>query len=98
MELSKEEVEHVAKLARLSIDEEEVDLFRKHLSDILTYIETLNEIDTSNVEPTSHVLNLENVFREDKERPGLSREEALSGAPAQERGFFRVPKIIEERA
>ena len=98
MKLSREEVEHVARLARLSITEEEVKIFRQQLSDILTYIGKLNELDTSKVEPTSHVLDIQNVFREDHVTPGLSREDALAGAPEQEEGFFRVPKIIEERS
>ena len=97
MNLSKEEVEHVAKLARLSVTEEEVEVFRKHLSDILSYITKLNELDTADVEPTSHVLDLKNVLREDERRPSLSRDDAMSGAPAQEDGFFLVPKIIGER-
>jgi aspartyl-tRNA(Asn)/glutamyl-tRNA(Gln) amidotransferase subunit C len=97
MKLSLEEVKHVAKLARLALDEEEIELFRRQLSDILTYIGKLNELDTSNVVPTSHVIDLSNVFREDEVRPGLSQEEALAGAPEAADGFFRVPKIIEER-
>ena len=97
MKLSKEEVEHVAKLARLSVDEKEVELFQKQLSDVLTYIGQLNELDTSEVEPTSHGLDLTNVLREDEVKPCLSREEALAGAPEPVDGFFLVPKIIGER-
>ncbi len=97
MNLSKKEVEHVAQLARLAVSEEEVEIFRRQLSDILTYIGKLNELDTEHCEPTSHVLDLKNVLREDEVRAGLSREEGLSGAPEQVDGFFRVPKIIQER-
>ena len=97
MRLDKQEVEHVAKLARLAVTEQEVEEFGRQLSDILNYIGKLNELDTSKVEPTSHVLNIQNVFREDRIMPSLSREEALAGAPETEEGFFRVPKIIEER-
>ena len=98
MKLSKEEVKHVARLARLSVSEEEIEVFRRQLSEILTYIGKLNELETSNIEPTSHVLDIQNVFREDRITPSLSQEEALTGAPEQEEGFFRVPKIIEERS
>jgi aspartyl-tRNA(Asn)/glutamyl-tRNA(Gln) amidotransferase subunit C len=97
MKLDREEVKHAAGLARLSVSEEEIEVFRRQLSEILTYIGKLNELDTSNIEPTSHVLDLQNVFREDRVTPGLSREEALTGAPEREEGFFRVPKIIGER-
>jgi aspartyl-tRNA(Asn)/glutamyl-tRNA(Gln) amidotransferase subunit C len=97
MKLSKEEVKHVARLARLSVSEEEIEVFSRQLSEILTYIGKLNELETSNIEPTSHVLDIKNVFREDRITPSLSREEALAGAPEQEDGFFRVPKIIGER-
>ena len=97
MKLSNEEVKNVARLARLSISEEETEVFEKQLSEILTYIGKLNELDTSKIDPTSHVLEMNNVLREDEVRPGLTREEALSGAPEALDGFFRVPKIIEER-
>ena len=97
MKLSKEEVKNVARLARLSISEGETEAFEKQLSEILTYIGKLNELDTSKIDPTSHVLEMSNVLREDKVRPGMTREEALSGAPESLDGFFRVPKIIEER-
>src|SRR3990172_8747935 len=97
MQLSKEEVEHVAKLARLAVSEEEKEAFSRQLSEILTYVGKLNELDTSKVEPTSHVLDLSNVFREDAVKECLPSTEILSNAPDRENGFFRVPKIIEER-
>lgn len=97
MKLSREEVEHVARLARLAVTEDEIEGFRKQLSDILNYIEKLNELDTAGIEPTSHVLEIRNVFREDEARSGLTTEQALSGAPEPWDGYFRVPKIIEER-
>lgn len=97
MRLSKQEVEHVAHLARLAISEEEKDIFSRQLSEILTYIGKLSELDTSNVQPTSHVLDLSNVFREDAVKECLPSTEVLAGAPDRENGFFRVPKIIEER-
>ena len=95
MEITREQVEHVAKLARLAIGEEEKALFARQLSSILTYAQTINRLDTSSVEPTSHVIPIQNVFREDEVRPSLSREQAFANAPDTDGGCFRVPKIIE---
>lgn len=95
MDISREQVEHVAKLARLAVTDEEKGVFARQLSSILTYVETLNRLDTSTVEPTSHVLPIQNVFREDEVRPSLSREQAFANAPDTDGGCFRVPKIIE---
>jgi len=97
MKLSKEEVEHVAKLARLAVSEEEKEAFSRQLSEILTYVGKLNELDTSKIEPTSHVLDLNNVFRDDIVRESLPPEDVLANAPDRENNHFRVPKIIEER-
>lgn len=94
MKITKEQVEHVAKLARLAITEQEKEIFSKQLSSILTYFEQLNELDTSKVEPTSHVISMQNVLREDRVKDSLPREEALAGAPEASEEFFRVPKII----
>ena len=85
----------MARLARLAISEKEKELFTRQLGEILTYIEKLKELDTSKVDPTSHVLPLNNVFREDEVRPSLPREEILKNAPDRTEEFFRVPKIIE---
>ena len=95
MRITKEEVEHVAKLARLAITEEEKERYSQQLSNILTYIEKLKELDTSKVDPTSHGLPMKNVFREDEVRSSLPREEILKNAPDRTEEFFRVPKIIE---
>ena len=97
MEITKEEVEHVAKLARLEITEAEKEIFSKHLSSILTYMDKLKTLNTEGVEPTATVLEQTNVFREDKARPSLPAEKALANAPESEGGFFVVPKILEER-
>ena len=97
MKLKKEEVEYVARLARLAIGEGEKKTFSRQLSDILTYVAKLNELDTENVEPTSHVLDLSNVLRDDIIHEGLSPEDALGNAPDSVDKVFRVPKIIEER-
>ncbi len=88
-------VEHIAKLARLSVTEEEKELFGSQLEGILAYMEKLNELDTKNVEPTSHVLSLSNVMRDDIARPSIPREDALMNAPDHTDKFYRVPKIIE---
>jgi len=95
MKISKEEIEHIAVLARLSLSEEEKDLFGSQLSSILDYMEKLNELDTKGIEPTSHVLSLSNVMRDDIPRPSIPKEDALMNAPDHTEKFFRVPKIIE---
>lgn len=89
------DVKHIAHLARLRLSEEEKEKFGVQLSSILTYVEKLNELDTSGVEPTSHVLAIGNVMREDALRPSLSTDEALRNAPDRADDFYRVPKIIE---
>ena len=97
MQISKEQVQHVAKLARLEITETEQEAFSRQLSSILTHIEQLKSWDTTGIEPTSTVLDQTNVFREDQTRPSLSIEQALANAPDSEGGYFRVPRILEER-
>lgn len=95
MNISKEEIEHIAVLSRLSLSEEEKEVFGPQLSSILGYMEKLNELDTGDIEPTSHVLPLNNVMRDDAPGASLPREEALNNAPARTDKFYRVPKIIE---
>ncbi|NPA49524.1 MAG: Asp-tRNA(Asn)/Glu-tRNA(Gln) amidotransferase subunit GatC [Thermodesulfobacteria bacterium] len=95
MSITKEEVIHVAHLARLEFSEEELERFAEQLADILSYVEKLGELDTSNVEPTYHALKLTNVFREDEVKESLPTEEALANAPERENGFFVVPKVIK---
>uniref|UniRef100_A0A7C3ZBH3 Aspartyl/glutamyl-tRNA(Asn/Gln) amidotransferase subunit C n=1 Tax=Desulfobacca acetoxidans TaxID=60893 RepID=A0A7C3ZBH3_9BACT len=94
MALTKEEVLHVANLARLSLDPQQVDRFTRQLNDILAYVEKLQEVDTAGVQPMAHVVPLYNVFREDEVTPGLSREDSLANAPVQEEGTFVVPRVI----
>ncbi|AGT30696.1 asparaginyl/glutamyl-tRNA amidotransferase subunit C [Geobacillus subterraneus] len=93
--ISIDQVKHVADLARLAITEEEAEMFTKQLDAIITFAEQLNELDTENVPPTSHVLDMRNVMREDIPEPGLPREEVLKNAPDQQDGQFRVPAILE---
>ena len=90
-----EEIEHIAMLARLHLTGEEKELFSSQLSSILGYMEKLGELETRDIEPTSHVLSLNNVMREDEAAPCLPREEALMNAPSRTEKFYRVPKIIE---
>lgn len=97
MEISKEEVTHVAKLARLDVSEDEKAVFARQLSAILTYMDQLKQLDTAGVEPTATVLPTDNVFRDDEARPSLPREQALANAPEEAEGFFRVPRILEDR-
>jgi aspartyl-tRNA(Asn)/glutamyl-tRNA(Gln) amidotransferase subunit C len=97
MAVTIKDVEHVAQLARLSFTEEEKEKLTAQLNEILQYMEQLNSLDTSHVEPLSHVIELQNVFREDILKPCLTREEALRNAPAKTEKFFKVPKVIGER-
>lgn len=91
----KTDVERIAHLARLSLSEREKEKFSLQLGSIFTYVEKLNELDTTGIEPTSHVLKLGNVMREDKQKPSLLRKDALMNAPENTGEFFKVPKIIE---
>lgn len=97
MKIGKEQVEHVAKLARLDLTNAEREAFSEQLSNILTYFQQLKAVQIDGVEPTATVLDRTNVFREDEARPSLPVEKALANAPDQNRGFFRVPNILEER-
>lgn len=95
MAISAQDVEYLAHLARIQLSAEEIRRFAGELSEILGYVEKLKRVDTEGVAPTSHVLPLANVFREDQTRPSLAPGEALANAPDPEGPFFRVPKIIE---
>jgi len=95
MKITKQEVDHVAKLARLQLSDEVKDTFADQLSNILTYVEQLNELDTKGVEPTSHVLDIRNVMRGDVPAASLPQDRALANAPDKAAGHYRVPKIIE---
>ncbi|MST95124.1 MAG: Asp-tRNA(Asn)/Glu-tRNA(Gln) amidotransferase subunit GatC [Pedosphaera sp.] len=95
MAATKIDVKYVAHLARLSLTAEEEQKFGAQLGQILGYIEKLNELDVSQVEPTAHAVPLVNVTRLDEVRPSLSNEDALRNAPARANGLFIVPKIVE---
>ena len=95
MKLNRKDVEHVALLSRLELSETELGKFTGQLDAILEYIDVLNQVDTSAVEPMAHVLEIRNVMRADQVQPSLPREAALQNAPDAEDGFFKVPKIVE---
>lgn len=97
MPVTIKDVEHVAALARLSFTEEEKAKLVAQLNKILEYMEQLNELDTSDIEPLSQVTELSNVFRDDVLKPSTTREEALLNAPARTEKYFKVPKVIGER-
>ena len=88
-------IEHLARLARLSLSEKEKEKFSGQIKNILNYVDKLDELDISAVEPTSHVISISNVDREDVPRASLERENALTNAPDRTDKFYRVPKIIE---
>ena len=90
------EVEHVARLARLAIDGDELERMRSQLDTILGYVEQLRRVDTAGVEPTAHVLPLVNVMRDDEVRPSYPTDAMLANAPDPHDGQFRVPRILEE--
>lgn len=94
-DISKDQVKHVAHLARLAVTEDEADLFTDQLGSIIGYAEQLNELDTEGVEPTTHVMDLKNVLRKDEPKEWISKEDALKNAPDKQNGYFRVPSILE---
>ncbi|HEX3015078.1 MAG TPA: Asp-tRNA(Asn)/Glu-tRNA(Gln) amidotransferase subunit GatC [Desulfobacteria bacterium] len=94
MKITKEQVEHVAMLARLELSEDEKELYTGQLDAILAYAAKLEKLDTTDIPPTAHVLPLHNVFREDTVKQSISREAALDNAPDAEDGFFKVPRIV----
>lgn len=93
--ISKDEVRQIARLARLSPSEEEIDRLTREMDSILGYFERLNELDTTGIEPTSHAVEVTWPFREDQVLPSLPVDEVLGNAPDQGRGMFRVKKVIE---
>lgn len=93
--ITEEQVKHVANLARLSITEEEAKTYTKQLDAIISFAEQLNELDTDGVEPTTHVLNIQNVLREDVVKESLPNEEALKNAPDHQDGQVKVPSVLE---
>ena len=97
MAITIKDVEHIAELAKLEFTDAEKEKFTHQLNKILEYMEQLNSLDTTDVEPLSHVIELSNVFRADAVKNGVSTDEALKNAPAKNEQFFKVPKVIGEK-
>ena len=95
MKITRVEVEHVARLARLELSESELDTFTVQMDSILAYVEKLNALETAGIIPTSHAVPMENAFRPDRPGQAIGVENALANAPKHAEGFFRVPKVIE---
>lgn len=95
MAIKKDAIKYAAGLARIELRQQEEELFAEQLNRILAYMEQLNELDTENIEPMSHAVSMGNILREDIAKRPLSNDDALKNAPEKEKGFFRVPKIIE---
>ena len=95
MGLTREEVLHIAKLARVGVSDRDIAMFQEQLSEILDHFEALRQLDTEGVPPTSHPLSLESIMRADEVRPSLSRDDVLANAPRTESGAFRVRAILE---
>ncbi len=96
--ISRDEVAHLARLARLAVTDDELDMFAGQLDVIRQSVARVGEVAAEDTPPTSHAVLLTNVFREDQPRPGLTRQQALAGAPAVEDDRFRVPRILGEQA
>ena len=94
MKISRDEVEHVAHLARLHLSDDELQKMTKQLDTILSYVDKLEELDTSGLPPTTHVFSVSNAFRDDEVLPSLSRQEALACSPQHSEEMFQVPRII----
>ena len=92
--ITKEQVEHVAWLARVELSEEEKELFVRQLNEILEHFQKIDRIDTEGVPPTYHVLDLMNVVRRDEVTPSIGEESALNNAPKRKEGYFKAPRIV----
>ncbi len=95
MKITKDDLRYVARLARIELTDREVASFTPQLGKVLEYMDKLNKLNTANVEPTSHVLPLRNIYRLDKMTPSLKQNEVLRCAPDKHKDFFKVPRVIE---
>lgn len=95
MKITKEQVTHVANLARLNLTEAETEHMTKDMASIIDFVDQMNGLDISDIKPTEHIIPINNVFREDVVRPSMAIEELLRNAPEQENGCYSVPKIVE---
>ena len=94
--ISLEEIEHIAILAQIELSKKEKKIFREHFNKILDFFSKINEINTDNVSPTYHVLDLVNVYRKNKTKKTLSEKEIFKNAPKKEKGFFKSPRIVKK--
>ena len=95
MDIDIKQIEQIASLSRIKLTEDEKDIFREQLTDILGYIEKLNELDTDDVQPMAYATSIKNVFREDQQKSSFPRQEILELSPSSANGFFKVPKVLE---
>ena len=95
MKISQKDVEHVARLARLTLESEDLKIMTAQMDAILGYVDKLNELDTEGIEPMAHAVPMSNAFREDEIMPAIGIERALQNAPASGANCFKVPKVIE---
>jgi len=95
MSMTREQAAHVARLARLDLKAEELDRLAADMDAILSYVDKLNELDVTGIEPTAHAVPMDNAFREDRVRPSIGTDKALANAPAADESCFLVPKVIE---
>jgi len=94
--IEKKDIQYIAKLANLKIEDDDIDDFTRQIGDILEYVEKLDELDTDDVVPTAYTVPMKNVMREDKAEPSMDRDKILSNAPDKKEGQYRVPKIISD--
>mgnify|MGYP003586598049 FL=1 len=95
MKISAQDVLHVAKLSRLKVAEQDIEKFTTQFNDILSYAEVINQLDTSEVQPTAHAIELHNILREDIVKESFTNEQALANAPERENGCYLVPKVVD---
>ncbi|MCP4253754.1 MAG: Asp-tRNA(Asn)/Glu-tRNA(Gln) amidotransferase subunit GatC [Candidatus Scalindua sp.] len=95
MDIDIKQIEKVASLSRIKLTDNEKNIFREQLTDILGYIEKLNELDTDDVQPMAYATSIKNVFREDQQGSSFPRQEILELSPSSANGFFKVPKVLE---
>lgn len=91
-----QDIKYIARLARIRLKDEQLERLTKQMDKILDYVNQLTSLDTKDVSPTSHILGMKNVFRQDKVKPSIPKEEMLRLAPLKQGDFFKVPKVIEE--
>ena len=96
MKICAEEIKKIALISRLNVEDDQIETVGKQLNDILAYMDLLNQVDITDVQPTVHAIPLHNVMRDDVPQPSLPNEKALQNAPEPENGYFKVPKVIQD--